>query len=189
MAESFGNFMASYGFYGIIIIIGVLICTQLTKWPIKKWAEGYALENNLDVENGKKIVTRWLMIVPYVYSFIFTFIYVLGHDFAWNVEAVNWFTVAQYTIAYATIAIAIFEAVKAFVTGNKEKTTSLGGTDTEAVQKRIEEKEAKKKAKEEAKAEKAKAKAQQKVLALQKELAELNSQAVKEVVGTNVVNN
>ena len=81
MAESFGNFMASYGFYGIIIIIGVLICTQLTKWPIKKWAESYALENKLDVENGKKIVTRWLMIVPYVYSFIFTFIYVLGHDF------------------------------------------------------------------------------------------------------------
>lgn len=181
MAENFGNFMATYGFYGLVIIIAVMICTQLTKWPIKKWAESYALENKLDVDNGKKIVTRWLMIVPFVYSFIFTFIYVLGHDFSWNVEAVNWFTVAQYTIAYATIAIAVFEAVKAFVTGNKEKSFSLG-TDEEAVQKRLEEKAEKKKAKEEAKAEKKKAKAQQKFLALQKELATLSNEVASQTV-------
>ena len=174
MAEQFGNFMATYGFYGVIIIAAVMICTQLTKWPIKKWAMSYAIENKLE-DNGKKIITRWLMIVPFIYSFVFTLIYVLGSTCAWDVNAINWFTVAQYTIAYATIAMAVFETVKAFVTGNKEKTFSLNSeVSEEAKRAKLAEKEAKKKAKEEAKAAKTKAKNEKKLLELQTQLAELN---------------
>ena len=188
MAEKIGNFFSTYGLAGSVIIILVLILTQLLKLPIKKAAIKWAEANGYD-ETGKKRVTQWVALIPFVLSFIFSFIYVVWFQAKWQVDAIDWFDVGKFTVTYATVAIAAFDIVKGFVEAYALKknqiSTKPAATENEVKEptpeeeeaQRIkdenerqarEEKEAKVAAKAQAKAEKLKAKKIKKFLALKK---------------------
>lgn len=114
MAEKIGQFFSTYGLAGSIIIILVIVFTQLLKLPIKKFAVKWAEANGYD-EEGKKRITQWVALIPFVLAFILSFLYVIWFDAKWNVNAIDWFDVGKYTVSYATIAIATFDVVKGFV--------------------------------------------------------------------------
>ena len=186
MAEKIGNFFSTYGLAGSVIIILVIILTQLLKLPIKKAAVKWAEANGYD-ETGKKRITQWVALIPFVLAFIFSFFYVVWFQAKWNVDAIDWFDVGKYTVSYATVAIAAFDVVKGFVeayalkknqistptaTLNEEKELTPEEVEAQRIKdenerQAREEKEAKLAAKAQAKADKIKAKKIKKFLALQ----------------------
>lgn len=114
MADKIGEFLTKYGIFGSSIIILVIILTALVKWPIKNAAVKWAVKKGLG-EEGKKKITQWMGLVPFIFSFVLSFIYVLWQQCAWDVNVIDWMNVSKFGVAYGAAAIAAFDVVKGFV--------------------------------------------------------------------------
>lgn len=138
MAEKIGNFFSTYGLAGSVIIILVMVLTQLLKWPIKKAAIKWAEKNGLP-EESKKRITQWVALIPFVLSFLFSFLYVIWFQAHWDVNAIDWFDVGKFTVSYASVAIATFDIIKGFVDGyTLKKNENLIPTETTKQVKEVE---------------------------------------------------
>ena len=198
MADKIGEFFTKYGIYGASIIILVIILTALIKMPIKKWAIKWAVKKGLG-EEGKKKITQWMGLVPFILSFILSFIYVLWQQCSWNVTIIDWMSVSKFGVAYGAAAIAAFDVVKGFVQAYSIQSAKIvvsEPTDEVKAEEHAEEpaKEDKALAKKEAKAKKlAKKEEAKKVAEEEKKVKKLNSieeqiaalQAEKEALAVN----
>lgn len=137
MADKIADFFTKYGFYGALIVILVIVLTALVKWPIKKAAVKWAVKKDLG-EKGKKKITQWLSLVPFVFSFIFSLLLVLWQQCSWNIQVIDWYEVAGYCVTYGTAAIATFDVVKGFAEGfaarSNKATESVSSVEHEVVE-------------------------------------------------------
>lgn len=110
--EQFTNWLISvyqsYGFRAFLVIILTIVITNLTKHPIVKKAEKYALDYNAD----KSVITKWIALLPYAYAFILNAIFVVvlaAINKQWDVD---WGKYIGDSALFASLSVAGFEIGK-----------------------------------------------------------------------------
>ena len=110
---------ASYGFWGTVVVLAVVLLTQLIKSPIVKAAEDWASKSGYD----KAVVTRFLPVIPYALAFIGALVLSLAEK-AWKVETLDWANVVAQAGIFGSCAVALFEIVKKQIQAYQSKNST-----------------------------------------------------------------
>ena len=110
--EEFTNWLIavyqSYGFRALVVILLTIVLTNVTKHPIVKKAEKYALGYNVD----KSVVTKWIAVLPYAYAMLLNLIIIVimcAINKDWNIDWGKW---VGDSALFASISVAGFEIGK-----------------------------------------------------------------------------
>lgn len=110
IANILQNVMASYGFWGCVFVVCILIASQLIKWPLKKIAIKFTETKGKD----KVSITAWFYFLPVALSFVFTFVFYSWKYIGWNMESFDWGKYFSLVTALASIAEALYSGIEIF---------------------------------------------------------------------------
>lgn len=113
----------SYGFKAFVIVILTIVLTNVTKRPIVKKAEKYALNYNVD----KSVITKWIALLPYAYAFVLNLVFVLIYALSKQDWAINWVKYIGDSSLFATLSVAGFEIGKKCLESYVSKKEAKGG--------------------------------------------------------------
>jgi hypothetical protein len=132
VAKLLQSVVESYGFWGAIAVIVIMVATQLIKWPLKKKAEAWAGEAKVD----KKAITAWFVFIPIVCSLIVTFIFYAWRSLSWDFSKFSWSSYFSISSVLASVSVALYEAIDAFVKAKlaKEKKAIAEATGSKEVE-------------------------------------------------------
>lgn len=111
VAKLLQSVVQSYGFWGAVAVIVIMIVTQLVKWPLKKKAEEWAEKANID----KKAVTVWFVFIPVLVSLIVTFVFYSWRGVGWDYSQFSWASYFSQASVLSSVSVALYEAIDACV--------------------------------------------------------------------------
>lgn len=105
--NSIKTLFGMYGFKVASIVLLTIFIVNLLKKPIIMSAKKYALKNNCD----KSVITRYVSVLPFVISFLITFLWELILV-NFNFSIIDYETLLTNVLLYGSLAIATFETLK-----------------------------------------------------------------------------
>lgn len=134
VANLLQSMVQSFGFWGAVAVIVIMVITQLVKWPLKSKAEKWADAAKID----KKAVTVWFVFIPIVISLIVTFVFYSWRSLDWKFSEFSWSSYFSIASVFSSVSVALYETIDAFVKAKlaKEKkaiASASGSTEVEAL--------------------------------------------------------
>lgn len=117
------TFLQEYGIIGLTILSASFSGTFLIKYPLKKFAEKFALKNGVD----KVIITVWFSFIPIIIAFIGSILHEWGKEGWGNAilqSSFGWTPVMVETLAIGMTSIGMYDIlcnVKKVITSNAIK--------------------------------------------------------------------